>query len=676
MSSKAGKRPLRSLTAHEKLEAIRRVHDGESKASVARDIGVPESTLRGWCKNEDKISYLSRQSSPETDESAMGAEIKEKKPKLDELLQPYNLSKKTNGGTHSPVTDFSKNEFDINSSKPLNLNVKTTESFKTSPAMSERERNRAELARLSVELGLNRPEMFLPNTNSGSSIADLTSNIGLLAQWNSLIANHQQKPKTSAKITAPADTSSSSVAPFSVMATPTKLEAEPKHKTPKLPKVEKPSTLDESVWYWLKTQPSMLGLMQNQNGLPVSSTSTTPTVTSSTTYNDAAVDQSSSWFWKWYKQFANSYPLQQQLPDKPILYQQLTKNKDHFNTENIIDDKYQLKNNTKARAVLDNLLFNNNNNNLGPVKREDKSEILTQSEALEHGEKFLEWLECCSEPSVTTMQIMQFSVIPTFMSVLLATVSCEKRDEREPSIVANETFPIKLNAGQCLMTTFFFGCSELPFVDFEELCCSNGRAAFHEFHRENYFLVPEHSSRTFYNGESSLELIWFTQGMRIQLLFRLLFYFFIFDMNQCLVPCDNLVQRSPSSLKRLQFSVFSDDRTASWEPILSTVFGAKVSYSRWYRELTLKFQETNHSSKHGKQNPVYLNTVNLDMFVIFLNLVGFIHELSEDDFDRRYWPDKNPRWMMEYHTLYHHKVNVWCGIVDGRIPSPYFLTLT
>jgi len=32
-----------------------RVRNGESKTAVARDIDVPESTLRGWCKAEEKI---------------------------------------------------------------------------------------------------------------------------------------------------------------------------------------------------------------------------------------------------------------------------------------------------------------------------------------------------------------------------------------------------------------------------------------------------------------------------------------------------------------------------------------------------------------------------------------------------------------------------------------------
>lgn len=64
MPGSKGKRPLRHLTATDKINAIQRIHDGESKASVARDIGVPESTLRGWCKNEDKLRSMSLQSQP------------------------------------------------------------------------------------------------------------------------------------------------------------------------------------------------------------------------------------------------------------------------------------------------------------------------------------------------------------------------------------------------------------------------------------------------------------------------------------------------------------------------------------------------------------------------------------------------------------------------------------
>lgn len=198
MAAKAGKRPLRSLSVHEKLNAIRRVHDGESKASVARDIGVPESTLRGWCKNEDKISYLSRQSSsPETDESQSSA----KRQKVEELTvqqQPFNLSMKSNGAdSYSPNASIdyttkidTKKEPTIN--KPIN-NKDTPKSITNH--MSESDRNRAELARLSVELGLNRPEMFAPNLNNTSAnlAADLSANINFLFHWNSLVQKTQQQ---------------------------------------------------------------------------------------------------------------------------------------------------------------------------------------------------------------------------------------------------------------------------------------------------------------------------------------------------------------------------------------------------------------------------------------------------------------------------------------------------
>jgi len=52
-SRQARQRRLRSPET--KIHAVNRVHNGESKAAVARSINVPESTLRGWCKCEKKL---------------------------------------------------------------------------------------------------------------------------------------------------------------------------------------------------------------------------------------------------------------------------------------------------------------------------------------------------------------------------------------------------------------------------------------------------------------------------------------------------------------------------------------------------------------------------------------------------------------------------------------------
>jgi hypothetical protein len=63
--------------------------------------------------------------------------------------------------------------------------------------------------------------------------------------------------------------------------------------------------------------------------------------------------------------------------------------------------------------VLLNVKDNNNINN--PEKPEESDDDddedeppATAAEAVNHGEKFLRWLECCSDPSVTAMQILQF----------------------------------------------------------------------------------------------------------------------------------------------------------------------------------------------------------------------------------------------------------------------------
>ena len=50
--------PKRKYAAHnikEKLDLIQRVRNGESRAKICRENGIPESTLRGWLKDEDKL---------------------------------------------------------------------------------------------------------------------------------------------------------------------------------------------------------------------------------------------------------------------------------------------------------------------------------------------------------------------------------------------------------------------------------------------------------------------------------------------------------------------------------------------------------------------------------------------------------------------------------------------
>ena len=52
------KRKTISYSTSEKMLAITRVNNGETKAAVGRDMNVPESTLRGWCKDEKKIRKI------------------------------------------------------------------------------------------------------------------------------------------------------------------------------------------------------------------------------------------------------------------------------------------------------------------------------------------------------------------------------------------------------------------------------------------------------------------------------------------------------------------------------------------------------------------------------------------------------------------------------------------
>jgi len=55
----ATKRKKSSYTVEDKLKAVSRVRNGERQCVVYRELGIPESTLRGWIRDEDKLRYVS-----------------------------------------------------------------------------------------------------------------------------------------------------------------------------------------------------------------------------------------------------------------------------------------------------------------------------------------------------------------------------------------------------------------------------------------------------------------------------------------------------------------------------------------------------------------------------------------------------------------------------------------
>lgn len=49
-----GKRPRVQVSLDDKERAIARIRGGETKAGISRELGVPESTVRGWVKRAEQ----------------------------------------------------------------------------------------------------------------------------------------------------------------------------------------------------------------------------------------------------------------------------------------------------------------------------------------------------------------------------------------------------------------------------------------------------------------------------------------------------------------------------------------------------------------------------------------------------------------------------------------------
>ncbi|KAK0182201.1 hypothetical protein PV327_000362 [Microctonus hyperodae] len=450
-SARPGKRPMRALSAGEKMEAIQRVHEGESKASVARDIGVPESTLRGWCKSEHKIRGMARNSStPDSEahspESTSGANhlalasgganhssedesSAAKRAKIDQHHQHHTVI---------PGSSFCTNENSENEASRLSDASKIDYvSLMASMASMRPEHSSLIMQQLGLQLGAAAAtNSFAKSLLSMSTAMPHSSTVGLVenglqyTRSGNNNSNNSKRHSTSAIAPAQMDSVAKSCsrkslppaaeAPFSPLpASPRKTsdmylhhhhhqqqqqqahqqqqqqqqqqqhqqqqfhhhhhhQQRDAHSNNKVKERGLNKKCDEQLWTWLTQQQALLG---QQSAL----------------FNPSNQNDG-SWFWQWYKQCSS--------PLATSTHQPIAK-----------------KSPSKARALLDSVLCNNNNenvrrsfNDVGTLDVDgnqivDSTQVISPEEAIEHGDKFLKWLDKCSDPAVTRLQVLQLKYL-------------------------------------------------------------------------------------------------------------------------------------------------------------------------------------------------------------------------------------------------------------------------
>ncbi|RVE53934.1 hypothetical protein evm_001337 [Chilo suppressalis] len=475
-----GKRPMRALTPGDKIEAIQRVNDGESKASVARDIGVPESTLRGWCKNEDKLRYMtSRLSSPDTDKSNDG-EPPDKRARTESPAAPQSPVAGLDLTAPAPATTHTPHA--TTPDAPVELTTKRAEP--SPPTHVPRERRpdpgaSVSMSAISPLSGLGHIP-GLTHSHLGLSFNEIATNLTLLAQLNPGLSALSAQPASRAlrSVRSPKPAHNGGLNLNEVKhRSKSHHHSDPYRSSVKSSHHSTPTTtasqpVDDTLWYWLKTQQAMLDLTaqtttahslqlgKTDSSIPVKPVTPAAPINSHLDYNR------NSWLWQYYKQFGGAMALPEdklrsasQVPKEKaaenILYSQLTKGKadEERSTTSLVQSTTQLRNeevretsnkeprvaepaaspeigvenkepltekshessrsHTKARTVLDNLLFNNNNQpaNAESGGAESGGWEAGAAEALEHGDKFLAWLESSGDPSVTRMHVHQLRAL-------------------------------------------------------------------------------------------------------------------------------------------------------------------------------------------------------------------------------------------------------------------------
>ncbi|XP_070502091.1 protein distal antenna [Chironomus tepperi] len=429
-----GKRPLRHLSACDKIMAIQRIHDGESKASVARDIGVPESTLRGWCKNEEKLRCMSRQSLENAEKlnqspnlSAMsdlfnGPDSKRMKLdpaslfdtngklKYDDYASHFkngrSLGLDLSGGGDKRLS-LDHNDMNLSGFQAPDFSAFAKTSAELSKSMSKASKGygadhnkQNDPTKADLSMAAISPLTSLSHLSGMSALGhsplalsfnDIASNLNLLAQLNPSLAamsglsgmpgmngspSSSRAPrnlKSTSPIPSPrstmsgADNDKPSLTVKNLAKLQQKTSSSDMLRAQMLEKYKKTfpemfangATTDDAIFYWLKSQQTMIGLnnLYNQSQAPQRSSSPktsspmphhpigTPTHELSSpappplspplgTPDDMKnAPGGSAWFWQWYKTFGASLmgdknkmtPNNSKDAYENILYSQLTK---------------------------------------------------------------------------------------------------------------------------------------------------------------------------------------------------------------------------------------------------------------------------------------------------------------------------------------------------------------
>ncbi|XP_044013357.1 SUN domain-containing protein 2-like [Aphidius gifuensis] len=535
-TGRAGKRPLRSLTAIEKISAIRRVHEGESKASVARDLSVPESTLRGWCKSEHKIRSMARNSStPDSNEAhsplsssgiinnnnnlLINTSLHGNHSSEDEGQSSKRLKIDTSSSIHSTTstTGYYTNENLENELTRLSDPSKIDYlSLMTSMAAMRPENNALLLQHLGllggnnvgplaksllnlpaamphsstvglVENGLQYTKSNVNININNNHINNTNNNHHINSSSNNINNNNNNKRHSTSAITPTQSYTRKSSPPAAEIpltpdpASPRKTsdlqthhnhlqnnnihsynnnnnnnsmnylynsnnnssissqnyhqqnnqhrDVKKNNSSAQIPSLNNNKKIDEALWLWLSSQKGAANFNQ-QDGVYA------------------------SWFWQWYKQGQGStMPVDQQ-------QQQQQSQQAQQSQQQLMNGK---KSPSKTRALLDSVLCNNNSNNNNTNNNDsvkklmngvfdvfiDDSQVvndagigapqtaalpltatssssssvqsttttstttsvISSEEAIEHGEKFFKWLNKCSDPAVSRLQIIQLKYL-------------------------------------------------------------------------------------------------------------------------------------------------------------------------------------------------------------------------------------------------------------------------